>query len=108
MNHYVVALTLTIGVEALSVAALADGAPRRRLLLVSLFANLLTHPLANLAFATIAAHTGTTTAFAAIETGVVLAEALIYVQIGDCPPKRAAALALVANGASMTLSLFFL
>lgn len=101
MIRYFTALALTIVVEALVVALLSRGGERRRLVGASLFINLFTHPLANLCF------TGTAASFLAIEAGVVVVEAALYAFVVGCPPRRAAALSLGANLASLALSRLF-
>lgn len=100
MTRYFVALALTIGVEALVLAALARVArsPRRPLLLAGCCINLVTHPLANLAY------TGTPGSFVAVEAAVVVAEALLYAWLLRTGFTRALLCSAVANGASMALS----
>ncbi len=103
MMRYLLALALTVGVEALVLALLARTArtPARPLLVASLFANLFTHPLANLAY------TGSVPSFVAVEATVVLAEALLYAALLKPGATRALLWSLAANGASMALSILF-
>jgi hypothetical protein len=98
---YLLALGLTLAIE-LPVAFL--GAPRGRrgsILAVAVFLNLLTHPLAN----QLAWHLPS--GFLAIEILVWLVEGCAYRHVGGLSWVRALLIALVANGLTALLSLFW-
>jgi len=100
VTRYLVALALTLLVEALVVAAIARREQRSRLVVTSVFINLFTHPLANHFF------DGSRRSFLLIETAVVVVESLLFVLVAGCGPMRAVALALAANVASLMLTFF--
>ena len=101
MTTYLVALALTLLVEALVVAAIAPREQRGRLVLTSVFINLVTHPLANHFF------DGSRRSFLLVEGAVVVVESLLFVVVCGCGPLRGVALALAANVVSLSLSRFF-
>ena len=101
MIRYLLALLVTLGVEALVVAALTRGPQRALLVRVSFFVNLSTHPLANLFYA------GTAPSFAALEMSVVLVEAFLYAIVAGSGFGRATLLSLAANVASLACTVFF-
>ncbi len=101
MSRYLAALALTLIVEAVVLAACSRGSARGRLVRTSLFVNLLTHPLANLLL------TGGTLSFVVVESGVIVAETLLYADLERCGARRALLWSLIANGATMALSPWF-
>ena len=104
MTRYLAALGATLVVEALVVAAIAPRPRRRDFVRTSLFLNLLTHPLATLVAEQLPA---TPVTFLAIETAVVLAEAVLYAAIERCGPRRAVLVSLAANVPTAALSALF-
>lgn len=98
MIHALVALLLTIVVEAAVIALMAGGPRRWSVVQTSVGLNLLTNPLANWLY------TGTLPSFLAIEAAVVAIEALLYAVIERPSARRALQWSLCANGVTMALS----
>lgn len=101
MIRYLVALLVTLAVEALIIALLARGRHRWRAVKTSLCLNLFTHPLVNLSY------TGTLGSFLAVETAVVLVEAWLYAWIEHPGMRRALIWSVAANGVTMAISGLF-
>ncbi len=99
--RYVIALLVTLAVEALIVAALARRRHRWHAAKTSLCLNLFTHPLANRVF------TGTLGSFIAVEAAVVLVETWLYAWIEHPGLRRALLWSVVANGVTMAMSPLF-
>ena len=98
MTHYFAALAATVLVEALVLAAITRPPLRRRVVIASLFVNLLTHPLAW------TLSDGGLPRFAAVELGVVAAEALLYAAVVPARLGRALVWSLAANAPTIALS----
>lgn len=98
MTDYLLALAATVAVEALVLAAITRPPRRRRVVTASLFVNLLTHPLAW------ALNGGGLAFFAIVESGVVVAEALLYAAVVPAPRGRALLWSLAANLPTIALS----
>ncbi len=95
---YLVTLALTIGIELTIVAVTRQFAPRLRetpTLSTCICINLLTHPLASLAYL------GLSFPFLPVELTVILAESIGYRYVGGIPAKWSISLALVTNIGSM-------
>lgn len=98
MTHYVLALALTIAVEAAVLALLTRGTERRRVVTASLFVNCLTHPIAWILNA------GGLPIFVAVELAVVAAEAQLYSTVVPARYGRALGWSVVANGVTIAMS----
>lgn len=104
MAGYLTLLLVTLLLELLVVAALAPRALRRRSLLVCLFLNLLTHPLATLVFVwQVSSEPGV---WLLIEVVVTLSEYLGYRIVAGLSVPRAALLTVSCNLLTAMLSLF--
>lgn len=95
---YLELLALTVGIEALVAALLAPATSRGRTAATALCANLATHPLAALLLI------GSVAPFAVLEFLVLVAETVAYRNVADLALRRSALIAIVANGASLTLA----
>jgi hypothetical protein len=98
MLAWLIAFGLTIGCELLLVAAVAPRGLRTRAGFDSLFANLLTHPLAWLAIR------GAGWSWTAVELSVLAVEAGVYRGVTRLGWGRATLCSLVANGVTAGLS----
>ena len=102
MTSYLVTLLLTIGIElaiVLFVRQFSSALKDQPILIACLCMNLLTHPLATLAYFALSLP------FLPVEILVVVAEAVAYRYVGRIPWHWSIALAVLANGASMSVGL---
>lgn len=91
---------LTVAVEGLIALLLAPAGLRRRTLIVAVAANLATHPAAWFGLSALG---GGRLAWAAVEAAVTIVEGAAYKAAARLTIARAAALTLVANGATAAL-----
>jgi hypothetical protein len=101
LQAYVPSLVLTLAIESTVIQTLARKTERPYLRLDTLLLNLLTHPLANLAYHQYEQN------FFVVEGGVFLVEAIGFCLISGIEWKRAAGLSLVANLITGALSFAF-
>ena len=95
---YLLALALTIGIELAIVAVVRQFVPKLRekpTLSTCVCINLLTHPLATLAYL------GISLPILTVELAVMIAESIGYRYVGGIPLKSSVSLALLTNVASM-------
>lgn len=95
---YASLLALTALFELPAAASLSESADRGRVVLCALLLNMFTHPVAWIACVDLQLP------FAAVEGAVIAVEAVGYCLVGALSWRRAAAVALLANGATIGLS----
>ena len=98
MTFYLVTIVLTIGIELAIVAVARQFVPKLRdrpTLSTCVCINLLTHPLATLAYL------GLSLPILPVELAVIVAESIGYRYVGGIPAKWSISLALLTNVASM-------
>lgn len=98
MIGYALALVLTLAAEVPLVVLLSGSVERRSVLAGAVAVNLLSHPLATLAWE------GQAGSYVAIEAGVVLVEAVLYAGVVGLRPGRAALVAVLANAVTIGLA----